>query len=99
MAKPDQTIKIRTPNTADDASTIRDLVLWLRTERIAVGSVTVGEITLHGMIDRKLDPVDHDRKPSDDARRGIIEQFGGPLFAPPASPDDGIEPTIEDDDT
>jgi hypothetical protein len=84
----------------EDAYQARDLLLWLRSERIAVASITVGEVTLHGLLDRKLDPIDHERKPGEDARQGIIEQYGGPLFTPTeATTEGGIEPTVEDDDT
>jgi hypothetical protein len=83
-----------------DVAAVKDLLLWLRKERIAVQHVTIGEVALVVTMDHRMTHADQDRKPSEPARQGIIEQYGGALFSPPPveDADDVIEPTVEDDD-
>ena len=89
----------KTPTTSDDAETAKALLLWARKERIALAQVTVGSVLLVVTLDHGMRHTDDDRKPSEEARKGIIEQFGGALFAPaPADPASQIEPTVEEDD-
>ena len=81
-----------------DVAAVKDLLLWLRKERIAVQHVTVGDVSLVVAMDHGMVHVDDERKPSERIRKSIIEEYGGALFAPPEPEHaDVVEPTIEDD--
>lgn len=92
----------RDPKPASDSvSKVKELLLWARRERIAMQHVTIGDVSVVVTLDHRMQHVT-DEKPGDEARRGILEQFGGPLFnpdqRPPETRDQDNEPTEEDED-
>ena len=85
-----------------EAEQAKDLLLWARQQRIAMSQVCVGSVVLTVTMDHGMRHIDTDRKPSEDARKSIVEEYGGALFAPPdpseADARPQMEPTVEDDD-
>lgn len=65
-----------------DAAAARDLVLWLRKERIAVDAVQVGGVRLEGLKDLALRATEQgEPKPAASRRTSMYERYGGPLLA------------------
>ncbi len=90
-------------DVAADLAAMKDLLLWARTEKIAIGQAQVGDVLVAGVIDRKAE-VNSPPLPGI-PRRSIIEEYAGaaanllgldgPAVPPPETQN---EPTIEDDD-
>lgn len=56
---------------------VRELILWLRKERIAYTTLTAGGVTIDGVVDGKLEraqPAKAERRPT------MYEQYGGELM-------------------
>ncbi len=83
-----------------DTAAVKDLLLWARKERIVLQQVQIGTVAVVVTMDHRLAHHDGDeRRPTEVARQGIIEQYGGALFNPPVTPSEDVaEPTVEDDD-
>lgn len=86
-----------------DATAARDLVLWLRKERVAVDAVQVGAVRLEGVKDLALRSSEtSDPKPPAARRQGMYERYGGPLMAnadpKPGSPAQHASAVTEQDD-
>lgn len=77
---------------------VRDLLLWLRKEKIQCQTVTIGDVTLDGMVDIRL--ADSLPKPEPaPPRQSLFAQYGAGLQAAaeetPAK--DTFMPVIEDE--
>lgn len=91
-------------DAAADVAAMKDLLLWARTERIAIGQAQVGDVLVAGVIDRK--GAHEAPLPGIPRRPSIIEEYAGAaagalgLEGPAVpNPEAQNEPTIEDDDT
>jgi hypothetical protein len=57
---------------------IQEIILWLRKERIAYSSLSIGDLMLYGVTDLKL--ADSRPAPKTEAPRSAWERYGGDLL-------------------
>lgn len=76
---------------------IKDLVLWLRAERITWQSLIIGDVTIDGGQDMKLIESLPPGKPAA-PRPSIHERYGGALLEPQTTPAETFSPVVEDEE-
>lgn len=82
---------------SDPNRRVKDLVKFLRTERVSWQALTIGDVTIDGAQDLKLLESLPQRKPAA-PERTIYERYGGALIENPAPPAETFLPVVEDDE-
>lgn len=67
--------------TGKDTKALKDLMTWLRREKIAYSTISAGGITLDGVVDLKQ--VDDAKPTKDEPKPTMYQKFGGALLAQP----------------
>lgn len=83
------------PKATDNTARVKELLLWARKERIAVGHVHVGDVE---MTVSDLGIGAGDPRPEIVKRRNIIEEYGGSALEHAERLGSTVDPTVEDDD-
>lgn len=90
-----ETVRHPAPKSADARA--QEMLMWLRKNRIACDSITVGDVSL-SVHDLAIVTTTDKTAEAAPPRKSIYEDFGGDALEQARSSVETVEPTEEDDD-